>query len=279
MARLLGHGSSIVRQTCLMDALVAQQVRDTLDDCVVRTLQRLDAEDTHRPFHSRLISAEAIFWSRFERSFSTSFGQSVIEKISELICVGAGSEATRQRASQVTLTTTQWDEIETIVRHARSSSSTGPDWDTELAAVVAAGAYGVSDTRRVISDLWWRRDGVEHFMSIKTVKPNLDQTAEAKRDLLKLAAANPDARVHFGLYYNPYGESSRDYGFSPPQRLFDFSRPSPVLIGEDYWNLLGGDGTYEHVLEIASEVGERLAPKLREYAEQFTRAIEPSHAT
>ena len=28
-----------------------------------------------------------------------------------------------------------------------------------------------------------------------------------------------------------------------------------VLIGEDYWNLLGGGGTYRRVLEIAEEVG------------------------
>ena len=273
------HRTPVVRQTCVMDPAVGDQVRDILGDCVLRTLRRLEAEDTNRPFHARLISAEAIFWSRFERSFSTSFGQSVIEKVSELICVGAGSTASTQRESQVTLTTTQWDEIETIVRQGRSRGTTGPDWEAELAAVVAAGSYGVRDTRRVISDLWWKNDGIEHFMSIKTVKPNLDQTAEAKRDLLKLAAANPDARVHFGLYYNPYGEVPSDYGFSPPQRLFDFSQPSPVLIGADYWNVLGGDGTYEHILEIASEVGERVAPKLREYAERFTRAIELDQAT
>ena len=215
-----------------------------------------------------MISPEAIFWSRFERSFSTSFGQSVIERISELIAIGAGATASRQRETLVTLTTTQWDEVESIVRRARSGGSTPPSWDAEVAAVVAAGAYGVTDTRRVISDLWWTKEGVEHFMSIKTVKPNLDQTAEAKRDLLRLTASHPEARVYFGLYYNPYGEAASDYGFSPPQRLFDFSAVSPVLIGAAYWDKLGGPGTYEEVLDIAAEVGDRMVPRLREYAER-----------
>jgi len=37
---------------------------------------------------------------------------------------------------------------------------------------------------RIISDLWWFKDGINHYMSIKTVKPNIDQTAVAKQDLL-----------------------------------------------------------------------------------------------
>lgn len=254
-----------------MKSTVADQIRDVLGDCVVRTLERLEAEDTYRPFHIRIISPEAIFWSRFERSFSTSFGQSVIERISELIVIGAGGRATRQRETPVTLTTTQWDEVENVIRRARSGGGVGPNWAAELDAVHRAGEYGVADTRRVISDLWWESDGVENFMSIKTVKPNLDQTAEAKRDLLRLAASRPDANVYFGLYYNPYGERSSDYAFSPPQRLFDFSDPaSPVLIGAAYWDRLGGEGTYTALLEIAEEVGSRMRPRLTTFAERLS---------
>ena len=94
-------------------------------------------------------------------------------------------------------------------------------------------------------------------MSIKTVKPNIDQTAEAKRDLLKLKINDPEAQVYFGLYYNPYGENKADYAWAPPKGVFDFRNDSVVLIGRDYWDTLGGSGTYDEVLQIAQEVGVR----------------------
>ncbi|RLA44169.1 MAG: TdeIII family type II restriction endonuclease, partial [Gammaproteobacteria bacterium] len=91
--------------------------------------------------------------------------------------------------------------------------------------------------------------------SIKTVKPNIDQTAEAKRDLLKLKLHDPDSNVYFGLYYNPYGDHRDDYSWGPPMGIFDFHSDPSVLIGSDYWDVLGGEGFYAEILDIAGTVG------------------------
>ena len=251
-----------------MDDTTREEIANTFSTCIRNTIRRLQAQDGNRPFHSRLIPSQAIFWSRFERSFSTSLGQSVIERVSELVAQSIGSSAERQRVTEVTLTTTQWEAIAGIVRQGRTAGGSRPDWEMELTMVTAARSYGVPETRRVISDLWWDAEGIPHYMSIKTVKPNLDQTSEAKKDLLALAASNHENRVHFGLYSNPFGELPTDYSFSPPQRLFNFSQP-PVLLGADYWNTLGGPGTYQGVLEIAEEVGQSLKPELEKYAATF----------
>lgn len=251
--------------------MIADDVRTEIEaefvGCIRRTLARLQLEDTLRPFHAALLTPDAIAWSRLERSFSTSFGQSVIEKISRLVCLGAGADAAEnQRATDVTLTTTQWEEAERIVRDARTAGSGyKAAWPQDLARMQAAAAFGVPDTRRVISDLWWRRDGVEHFMSIKTVKPNIDQTAQAKLDLLKLAAGDATRKVYFGLYYNPFGETQADYAWSPPARLFDLAHDEPVLIGRDYWDALGGPGTYEEILELAANAGRTARPDIVAY--------------
>jgi hypothetical protein len=37
--------------------------------------------------------------------------------------------------------------------------------------------------------------------------------------------------------------------------IFDFHNDEVVLLGRDYWDTLGGAGTYETILEIAKEVG------------------------
>lgn len=168
----------------------------------------------------------------------------------------------------VTLTTTQWDEAERIVRDARTSGSGYvANWKNDLDRMRAAGRFGVPDSRRVISDLWWKRSGIEHFASIKTVKPNIDQTAQAKLDLLHLAAEDEDRAVHFGLYYNPFGDTREDYSWSPPSRLFDLANDQPILIGADYWDALGGDGTYEEILQLAAEAGIEARPDVIRYGD------------
>ena len=225
--------------------------------CVTNTIQRLEADDTHRPFHAALLSETALFWSRFERSFSTSFGQRVIEQISKAAALSGGAEdAQTQRETPVNLSVTQLNAIEDHIQELRNRhSGRSANWVNDIDGLSAIAPSAQLQSTRVISDLWWRKNGIDHFMSIKTVKPNIDQTAEAKRDLLKLKLAYPQAQVYYGLYYNPYGERKSDYVWGPPRRLFNFSTDECVLIGKDYWDTLGGAGFYEELLNIAARVG------------------------
>lgn len=228
-----------------------------LKQCVLNTIGRMEGEDTHRPFHSALLSEDALFWSRFERSFSTSFGQRVIEQISKAAALSGGAqEAQNQKITTVTLSTSQLNAIEEHISGYRTKTALRPaNWATDVDELAAVVASPEKIQVRVISDLWWRKNGIDNFMSIKTVKPNIDQTAEAKRDLLKLKLAYPNANVFYGLYYNPYGESRSDYGWTPPKRIFDFDEDICVVIGKDYWDTLGGPSFYEELLAIAGRVG------------------------
>ena len=79
-------------------SLIAQEFRS----CVNRTIERVTNNDqTYRPFHTALLSNEVIFWSAFERSFSTSFGQRVIEEIARLVALSNGAEAAERQVSTV----------------------------------------------------------------------------------------------------------------------------------------------------------------------------------
>lgn len=226
-------------------------------ECVLNTIRRLEAEDTHRPFHAALLSEQALFWSRFERSFSTSFGQRVIEQVSRIAAeIGGAQLAQTQKTTEFTLPGSVLTAIEDHISSLRSGKhATVPLLDDTIAKLRAARIPGNNQPVRVISDLWWQRDGINRYMSIKTVKPNLDQTAEAKRDLLKLKLADPTAKVYFGLYYNPFGENRIDYNWGFPKHIFNMAADSCVLIGKDYWNTLGGHGFYEELLAIAARVG------------------------
>ena len=234
-------------------------IASEFEACISGTIRRLDNEETHRPFHAALLSQEALFWSRFERSFSTSFGQRVIEQISKVAALAGGAtETENQKETIARLTEGQLAAIENHIGDLRGRRlGRSPSWPADIAAVRAGGSEGVQHSVRVISDLWWVKDGVNNYMSIKTVKPNIDQSAEAKRDLLKLQLNDPECKVYYGLYYNPYGENREDYAWSPPKGIFDFNHDAVVLIGRDYWDTLGGTGFYNQVLAIAEECGTR----------------------
>ena len=230
--------------------VIAKEFRD----CVLNTIKRLDNTETNRPFHAALLSDEALFWSRFERSFSTSFGQRVIEEISKVTALAGGaSDASRQKETVVRLDRAVDTAIVAHVQALREAPKL--KWGETVSEIPRVYLSNEYVEHRIISDLWWYKDGINHYMSIKTVKPNIDQTAIAKQDLLRLTFSDPTCKVYFGLYYNPYGESRALYAHTPPMGIFNFHTDEAVLIGKDYWDTLGGDGCYEIVLEIAKEVG------------------------
>lgn len=240
-------------------------IYDEFYSCVESTIERMGKEDTYRPFHEALLSKEAIIWSRFERSFSTSFGQKSIENISKYAVLSNGAtKAERQHETYVELTDAQMMAIENEIQMARNKHFS--NWETSLEKVKKADKSGSKNRERVISDLWWIKDGINNYVSIKTVKPNIDQTAVAKSDLLKLKINDLICNVYYGLYYNPFGTERASYNHNPPKMIFDMIKDPVVLIGKDYWDTLGGVGFYERILNIADEVGKESKKLVESYA-------------
>ena len=240
----------------MMDKQYRDIIAKEFRNCVINTIRRLDSAETNRPFHAALLSDEALFWSRFERSFSTSFGQRVIEEVSKVVALANGaSDAGRQKITNVRLDVAVDGAINYHMNSLRLAGRGANSWLATIQGIIKTPPTGEYIDHRVNSDLWWVKGGINHFMSIKTVKPNIDQTAVAKQDLLRLTASDPKCKAYFGLYYNPYGEDRASYAHSPPMGIFNFHSDKVVLIGKDYWDTLGGKGCYEIVLEIAREVG------------------------
>ncbi len=236
-----------------MKKVTKEQITLILQDCVNRAILRVKKDKTYRPFHEALLTKKLVSASTFERSFSTSFGQGPIEEISEILAKSVGSETTRQKETLVNVNKGAVDEIERILSSLRSGESP-PNWAKEISRITAftKGDYVV---RRIISDLWIKKEDTEIFISIKTVKPNIDQTEIVKKDLLLLKAHNPSFKTYLGLYYNPGGSKKTDYNWSIPSKIFDMKHDECVLIGSEYWNLIGGKGAYNSLLKIFEKVG------------------------
>ena len=92
-------------------------------------------EDTYRPFHEALLSDEIIKSSRFERSFSTSFGQKAVEKISaEVLKANGALNVETQKQIYINLSESKISAIHNHIAQLRNSKESGrkPAWDTDF---------------------------------------------------------------------------------------------------------------------------------------------------
>ncbi len=60
--------------------------------------------------------------------------------------------------------------------------------------------------------------------------------------------------AYYALVYNPYGKKE-DYAWSFPKRWFNMTSDTSVLIGDEFWNMIGGDGTYETFVNEINKLG------------------------
>jgi hypothetical protein len=255
-----------------MDNATAASVKAILTSSLSKTLGRRADEDPYdperfrltSPFHSRLVPDAIWKASKFERSFVTSIGQGVFEQVAVYIAKGVGNKAEQGHRQNGLIWKGQQDQIASIITGIRSKKEP-PNWEKEVAAVIASKGIGTQIETSVISDVYIKRkDKSEYFYSFKTVLPNLDQTAKAKEDSLTLKAMSPAYNAIFALPYNPY-ISRQEYKWSHANKVFNMRLDPCVLIGEELWDQIGGNGTYKELLEIFEEVGAEFKAKIQKY--------------
>ena len=111
---------------------------------------------------------------------------------------------------------------------------------------------------RVIADLYIGdfQDG-PFFAEIKTPKPNLDICVETKSKILTFKALlydrNPQAYLAF--HYNPYITRAA-YAHPLTKRIMDLQ--AEILMGEEFWDAIGGNGTFAELLQVIEKVGDEI---------------------
>ena len=88
----------------------------------------------------------------------------------------------------------------------------------------------------------------------------------SKEKIFKLYAMEPRLvdEAYYALPYNPYGKRANS-AWSFPARWFDMRKDEVVLIGDEFWEKIGGVGTYQAFIEAVNEIG--VAYKERIYRE------------
>lgn len=226
-----------------------------------------DEIERRNPFGYRLVPIEVWKGSKFERSFVTILGQGIFEQIAKIIAEGTQAIARNQETVNITINSWKNEKIAEILSDHRESNRQ-PNWNNEIDELMALSNPQTLSVN-VKFDLYIEREnGQKEYYSLKTVKPNLDQTEMAKRDMLRTKTSiDEDVETYFALPYNPAGEGNnyRSAGHSIPYKIFDMDHDPCVLIGKDFWNKVGdNENTYDELLELFSEMGEHYSRVIRE---------------
>ena len=114
-------------------------------------------------------------------------------------------------------------------------------------------------------------DGTLFLIDLKPVKPSWNHIEGYKRTLLEWTAAelarDPEAVVNtmIGFPYNPY--EPKLYERWTLKGMLDLDHE--VLIAEELWDFLGGEGSYADLLDAFEMAGIELRPEIDSYFEKF----------
>jgi len=206
------------------------------------------------PFHDSLVPGVRLL---NERSFSTRLGN-LHERVAELMATDAHAEVRRALDLSGTIPILSREFITQRISQLERRKA-APDACYEREQIGAHFGNEVQAATRI--DLWVRtHEGAEHFMEIKSGKPNKGQCIEMKERLLTAFAIRRRVESYWwwGVPYNPYGSSRYVHAYALP--FFDFT--NEVMLGAEFWDFIGSDGAYDQLLAIYDQVGEEFASEI-----------------
>jgi hypothetical protein len=265
-----------------------EAIQEVIRAMMERVMQKILVEDpfiaenhhAKRPLYAALVPDEIFKGSHFERRFVTPFGNAWerLAVVAAKVGLGYGAlgqaitgnvNAERLRRIQATLNALEHPET--------GRERVRPDWDRELAFVLEGRSQQVLPTT-VMCDVYAEDRNLNHkyAFELKAPLPNSDQTKVSKEKILKLYSMEPPQvdGAYYALPYNPYGRR-RDYAWSFPARWFNMREDKVVLIGDEFWEKIGGLGTYQAFIDAVNEIGAEYKDRIyREYL-----GIEPPKGT
>ena len=198
-------------------------------------------------------------------SLSTSIGMSFYEQIAVLVAKTNSEVAERQWKSNIGVAQARQAKIGEIIREV-GNGSRKPDIDSEMGEILSTPN---TDLREVsagrIVDLHIKRGKDEYYVDIKTSSPNKSGFLDHKRLLLTwIARADKRIRPVIAVPYNPYHPK-------PYKRLGSDAMQVGVdlLVGRDFWDLVGGDGFFDELVNLFREEGAWYWSRLEEKLDRF----------
>lgn len=251
-----------------------QMVEHTLKKSLRNKFQNYHPETSAMPFHTRLLGKDRMALFSFIHSLNTTFGVSIYEPVAQAL----GASKYNVSALQTKVEGFISSEAQRVIQDIIDRLTTGelkPNKAEEIQAIREVSQKGemkkVKPTR--VDIRLESSTGAIYLIDIKTAKPNIGEFKGFKRTLLEWVActlaAHPEAEVHslIAIPYNPY--FPEPYARWTMAGLFDLSKE--VKVAEEFWDFLGGNDTYNSLLDCFERVGVELRPEIDSYFDKFNR--------
>ena len=260
------------RVALTIKGVVSKMMDRVMDNVLINDPFLKEKHHSSKPLYAALVPDEIFKGSHFERRFVTPFG-GVWEKLAQVVAIEAhgnclmghhvtgvvGSESLR-RIQEV---------LNKLEHNTKGTEKVKPDWDKELKYIRQGGGKPIPVT--VTCDIFIHNEetGTKYAFELKAPLPNSDQTKVSKEKMFKLLAMKPKQvdYAYYALAYNPYGKK-KDYRWSFPMRWFNMQQDESVLIGDEFWELIGGKGAYKNFIKEINLLGKEYREKIyREFLE------------
>ena len=247
-------------------AMIVEMIKKYIRD----KFESYNPETNYMPFHYRLFGGDQMALFSFIQSLNKTFGTSIYEPIAlarEKFKVAKTQVQTFDRISSEAQR-----QIQTIMTDLTAANE-DPNKSVEIEKIRKVCRVGsINEVKLTKVDIWLENhDGELFLIDMKTGKPNIGSFKEYKRTLLEWVAAelarNPDAKIKtmIGIPYNPY--EPEPYNRWTIRGMLDLQ--DEILIAEELWDFIGGEGSYDALLDAFEIAGIELRSEMDHYFEQF----------
>ena len=254
-----------------IQAVIKSMMDRIMDKVLVEDPFIKDDHKAKKPLYAALVPDEIFKGSHFERRFVTPFGKAW-QKLAIVAAskgLGYGKQEVSIKGNINSERLRRIQEVLNKLEHSgRGKEKVRPDWKKELSYILK-GESKKSIPTTVICDVYAedRKNNKRYVFELKAPLPNSDQTKVSKEKILKLYSMEPMQidSAYYALPYNPYGKRA-DYAWAFPARWFDMKNDEVVLIGDEFWEKIGGTGTYRAFINSVNEIGKEYKDRIyREY--------------
>ena len=210
-----------------------------------------------KPLYAALVPDEIFKGSHFERRFTTPFGK-VWERLAKVAAETATEKSEMGYSIRGSVPVERLRRIQEVLNRLEHPEKRGqritPNWEEELKYILEGDGELIPVT--VVCDIYIEKAEHKYAFELKAPLPNSDQTKVSKEKLLKLYSMveTPITDAFYALPYNPYGKKE-NYNWSFPARWFDMKQDKVVLIGDEFWDFIGGKGTYQLFITELNKLG------------------------
>ncbi len=206
------------------------------------------------PFHSLFFREEALKAFKQQRRIVTRMGQKLYPTLAEMIALDRYTDVRRNYRIQGILDAAKVETIEGIIDELRRGLRR-PNHKEEIDAIMKAQSRAKQEVVTVADLYIGDYQPGPFFTEIKSPLPNLDVCAESKKAMLLFTALELDKgrepQAFLSFPYNPF-ITREQYRHWPTFQIMDFKHQ--LLLGPEFWDALGGEGTYYELMQIVRKV-------------------------